>query len=372
MINFNKSSVFVIDIIGMNDYHKNNETGIYIMYSSLLKIDPELLTLASGDGTVAVSNRLQGWVFCELDGELVHRFNSELAANPSADSFNNIGGNSLWPGPEGGDSAFNYLPGSGWLVQPAINSQPTETLEFQISRTVLGKRIVLRNRKGMSLQLDFRRMVMPIDVGTIAHKYNLKGMAYRTLDELQAVNRQTTADALFCAWSLEQFPGGDGVIAFGKTEADASGAINADYYGDPGEKLQCNGHFFRLELGGKDRFQIGVNHHFRPELIGAYDRSRSLLFIRRAWRQDGGLYFNIADNDQPRGPYSAADSYSIFNGGELGFFELETIAPLALDAAGRGISSRLESETIILKGEPERLAACLEQHFKISPSIIEA
>jgi hypothetical protein len=39
-----------------------------------------------------------------------------------------------------------------------------------------------------------------------------------------------------------------------------------------------------------------------------------------------GLYFNIADNDQPAGPFSAADVYSIFNGDEsLGFFELETI-----------------------------------------------
>ena len=340
------------------------------MFMPLHEIDPELLIMPSGDGAVAVTNRLQGRIFCELDGEPVHRFNAALAANPSPDTFNNIGGNSLWTGPEGGDFAFNYLPGTGWLVQPAINSQPTKTLEAHPLRTVVGKRMTLQCRKNATLQLDFRRMVMAIDVGAIAQQYNLKGMAYRTMDELQAVNVQCVDDVLFCAWSLEQFPGGDGVIAFGKTDADASGAINADYYGDPGEKLQCNGHFFRLELGGKDRFQIGVNHHFRPELIGAYDPSRSLLFIRRAWRQDGGLYFNIADNDQPRGPYSATDSYSIFNGGELGFFELETIAPLQCDKSGRGINSLLWSETMIFKGTPERLAACLERCFQVPASII--
>ena len=341
------------------------------MFDIIKSVDPQLLVIQSGDGAIAISNGLQGRIFCELDGELVHRFNAALAVNPLPDTFNNIGGNSLWPGPEGGDFAFNYLSGSGWQVQPAINSQPTETLESQTSRIVVGKRMALRNRKGMSLQLDFRRMVMPIDVGAIAQQYNLKGMVYRTLDELQAVNIHAVDDVLFCTWSLEQFPGGDGVIAFGKTEADASGAINPDYYGDPGEKLKCDGRFFRLELGGKDRFQIGVNHYFRPELIGAYDRSRSLLFIRRAWRQDGGLYFNIADNDQPRGPYSATDSYSIFNGGELGFFELETIAPLQCDKSGRGINSLLWSETMIFKGTLECLIACLEGCFQVPASIIK-
>ena len=256
-------------------------------------------------------------------------------------------------------------------MQSAINSQPTETLEAHPLRITVGKRISLQNRKGISLQLDFRRMVMPMDVGAIARKYALQGMAYSTLDELQAVNNHYTEEVLFCAWSLEQFPGSEGVIAFGKTEADAFGAINADYYGDPGEKLKYDGRFFRLELGGDDRFQIGVNHHFYPELIGAYDRQRSLMFIPRAWRQEGGLYFNIADNEQPRGAYSAADAYSIFNGGELGFFELETIAPLQLDAQGREINSSLWSETMIFKGTLECLKACLEGCFQVPASMIK-
>ncbi len=340
------------------------------MFVSLCHIDPGLMVMASGDGGIGISNRLQGRVFCELDGELVHRFNTELAANPSPDSFNNIGGNSLWPGPEGGDYAFNYLPGTGWLVQPAINSQPTATIETCSHHTSVGKRILLDNRKGSIIQLDFRRLVMPVDIGNIARKFELKAVACRTLDELLAVEPSGLHEALFCAWTLEQFPGCDGVIAFGRTGAGAGGAINSDYYGNPGNRLKCHSHHFRLALGGMERFQIGLNHHFYPEIIGAYDAGRDMMFIRRAWRQEGGMYFNIADNDQPEGPYSAADSYSIFNGGEMGFFELETIAPLQLDAEGRGISSALWSETLIFKGTPERLAACLEGCFQIPGEII--
>ncbi len=333
-------------------------------------IDPELLVMQSGDGAIGVSNHLQGRIFCQLDGTLVHRFNVELAAHPASDQFNNIGGNSLWPGPEGGDFAFNYLPETDWLVQPAINSQPTETVESQANRIVVGKRILLRNRKNTTVELDFRRTVMPTDIGNITRKYKLKAVAYCTLDELQAINPICTDQTLFCAWSLEQFPGGDGVISFGRCGTDAKTAVNCDYYGNPGTRLQCNGHIFRLELGSSERFQIGLDQQAYPELIGAYDRQRSLLIIRRAWRQDGGLYFNIADNDQPRGPYSAADSYSIFNGGELNFFELETIAPLQLDSQERGICSRLWSETLIFKGMPEQLEACLQGCFQIPAAIL--
>ena len=340
------------------------------MLVSLQKIDSDLLVMPSGDDAVAVSNRLQGRIFCELDGELVHRFNAELAANPSPDNFNNIGGNSLWPGPEGGAFAFNYLPGTGWQVQPAINSQTTTTLESRSQRLVIGKKMALRNRHDAAVELDFRRTVVPVAVDGIARKYGVKAIAYRTVDELEAAKPQATTEALFCAWSLEQFPGGNGVIAFGRVADGVRDAVNRDYYGDPGSRLQDDGPFFRLELGGQDRFQIGINHHYHPELIGAYDRQRSLLLLRRAWRQDGGMYFNIADNDQPRGAYSAADAYSIFNGGELDFFELETIAPLQLDRAGRGVNSLLWTETLIFKGTPDSLSSCLENGFQIPASMI--
>lgn len=340
------------------------------MFTLLKRIDPNLLTINSGAGQIAISAHLQGRIFCELDGEMIHRFSSEAAAYPSSERFNNIGGNSLWPGPEGGDFAFNYLPESGWLVQDAINKQAAEIREAHPQGVRIGKRMSLRNRKGISMQLDSQRTIMPIDAGIIAKKHKLKTVAYRTLDEFQAVNKYNLEDVLFCAWSLEQFPGGDGVIAFGRTGGNAAGAINPDYYGDPGAKLQCEDHFFRLELGGHDRFQIGVNHHSHPELIGAYDCKRSLLFLRRAWRQEGGLYFNIADNKQPRGAFSAADSYSIFNGGELEFFELETIAPLQLDEQGHGVNSLLWSETMIFKGIPEHLMECLEDYFKVPASLI--
>ena len=61
-------------------------------------------------------------------------------------------------------------------------------------------------------------------------------------------------------------------------------------------------------------------------------------------------YFNIADNDQPAGPWSAADMYSIFYGAGLGFYELETIAPARIDG-GNLLASSLTSATFIRHGD---------------------
>ena len=62
--------------------------------------------IPAGDGEVLLSAALQGRIFAALQGELLHRLDAPLAEHPS-ESFNNLGGNSLWPAPEGGPFAFN-------------------------------------------------------------------------------------------------------------------------------------------------------------------------------------------------------------------------------------------------------------------------
>jgi len=147
-------------------------------------------------------------------------------------------------------------------------------------------------------------------------------------------------------------PGAEGVVAFGKVDRPEE-AINFDFYGDPRARITYSGRFFAFALGGEDRHQIGIAVANNPECIGALDPGRRLLILRESPKQ-AGTYFNIADNDQPNGPFSAADLYSIFNGGDLNFFELETIAPMQIDK-GVVAPSSLVSRTSILRGETESL-----------------
>ena len=327
------------------------------MSEVLRKSDKNIVELNSGSGNLFIAPGLQGRVFCSLGNELIHRFDEKLALSPHPEEFNNIGGNSLWPAPEGGDFAFNYLPGSGWLVQKGINSDCPGVTGSDKTSAIVEKNIVLKNRKGVSAGIKFVRQVRINDISRMLSAYGLEGIAYSSDDSLELLDPLSPSDFMIGAWSLEQFPLHDGVVAFGRLACPATGCVNDDFYGDASARLAYNSNIFTFKLGGADRLQIGIKRSFGPQLIGSYDKSRSLLIIRRTVLQDG-IYFNIADNDQKQGPFSAADAYSVFNGGAMGFYELETIAPMIVEN-GLVKGSRLPSETLILRGDANKLSAFL-------------
>ena len=327
----------------------------------LKKLDSGLITLDSGDGTVMISNKLQGRIFAAFDGDIVHRLLKDLAASPDPEEFNNLGGNSLWPGPEGGDFAFNYPPAGSWYVQKGINSVPTVTEKADAAVAVVSKDIELVNRKGNTVKLRFRRTVRPLGKNELPAETGVKVTGYHSVDELIPLADYTMDEALFCAWSLEQFPGAEGITGFGRCAGVAVGCANSDFYGDPGERLSFKDNLFRFDLGGPKRLQIGIKASFNPEMIGSLDRQRGILALRTTPPREDGRYINIADNDQPAGPFAAEDMFSIFNGSqELDFYELETISPMSVSKSGVLQAARLESTTVIAKGEVEKLEQLLE------------
>ncbi len=335
------------------------------MLKKLKAVDPEILTMRSGDGNILVSNKLQGRIFAEIDDVLMHQFLADLAADPDPEAFNNLGGNSLWPGPEGGDFAFNYPPNGSWYVQKGINQVPTATEVFDLRQITVVKDIELLNRRGNTVKLRFRRSVTPLAAEDFpaGKALGLKYTGYHSVDELIPLEKYHSSEAIWCAWSLEQFPGAEGISGFGRCRNGAQNCANSDFYGDPGSRLQYDGDIFKFELGGPKRLQIGIKASARPDMIGALDRGRKMLALRFTPERNDGRYINIADNDQPSGPYGAEDVFSIFNGSqELNFFELETIAPMNVDEDGFVLPGRLESLSIIATAELPALTACMEAY----------
>lgn len=337
------------------------------MLDILRQADPELLKIDCADGRVLVSNRLQGRIFASFGGELVHNLVKDLALNPDPVEFNNIGGNSLWPAPEGGDFAWNYPKGGSWYVQDGINRVQTATVEADDEKIVVEKEIELVNRKGNTVKLLFRRTVTPLAEEELPpESYGVKRTGYHSVDELIPLEKYSSKDVMLSAWSLEQLPGAEGISGFGRCAGPAADCANSDFYGDPGERLGYRGDLFRFELGGEKRLQIGIKAASKPMIIGSFDRQRGILVLRTTPPRNDGTYFNIADNDQASGPYGAADMFSIFNGSqELNFHELETIAPMVTDENGIIQPCRLESTTYICKGDVPELNCCLAEHFGI-------
>ncbi len=328
---------------------------------------PEILNRAiripSGDGTILLSPALQGRIFAAMEGELLHRLDVPLAEHPS-EGFNNLGGNSLWPAPEGGPFAFNYPSNGGpWHVQDGINRVPAELLP---DGRGMQKKISLENRKSVVAELIHRRQIFPCDAPRAA-RYGVKSCVYRALDSLELVRPLPAEDFLVSAWSLEQFDLTPGAFAIG-TADPVPGAVNCDFYGDPGEKLVRKGRSFGLMFGGPDRLQIGISEKAAPGFIGACVPEKNLLILRRIRRADAGRRINFADNEQPNGVYSADDMYSVFYGPDARFFEVETLAPVRI-AGGFTTGSAMETETHFYRGSKQQICDLLTNEFNFNTEV---
>ena len=185
-----------------------------MLTEKIRKVDVNVKGLRSADGTVYLSPGLQGRIFCSIGDTLIHKLDFAMAANPS-DDFNNIGGNSLWPAPEGGAYAFNY-PHGEWTVQDGINKVCPELTMLSATDAVMVKNIALVNAKGINVELEYRREVHANDISALARSCLVKGVSYTATDTFTARNDYPVKDVLLNAWTLEQFPGAEGIVAFGK------------------------------------------------------------------------------------------------------------------------------------------------------------
>ncbi|MDD4869587.1 MAG: hypothetical protein PHR77_03435 [Kiritimatiellae bacterium] len=328
------------------------------MKQNIKDYDSGLIELRSDGGTVLIAPGLQGRIFCQVGDELIHRFDPAPLNPIKPGEFRNLGGNSLWPAPEGGPYAFNYLPNSDtWLVQEGINDTNYRVVSQSSGKAVIQKEIILTNRKGVNVRARFSRSISTVNATERVAGFDVQAVSYTCEDVITPLESYKKDGVLIAPWSLEQFPDCEGVIAFVKVpKADES--VNADFYGSPADRISYRGGFFTFALGGGERLQIGIKAASRPEFIGALDSARCLLILRTTPPQSG-IYFNIADNAQPQGPFSAADMYSIFNGGPLGFYELETIASMQVE--GMSVApGKLVSETLILRGDVSELKRFLK------------
>lgn len=298
-------------------------------YRELVRIkNGKAISFRAGAAHGLLCSDMGGRIFGECCGLNLHRIDLECAEHPSS-SFNNYGGNTFWPAPEGGRFGFNYR-GNDWFVQPAINEQPFQVIRFDATSALIGKDTKLVNRTGAELDVQMRREFNLLSEPHAALKdLPLRGFfSYATVDSFMVRNSIPQERALIASWTLEQFDATDGTISFCAVAAPEA-AINFDYYEHPGDYISYYQKGFTYRTNARRKGQIGVRASAGALFIGFIDRSRGLICVRENLGPKGGVHFNMADNEQKDGPYSAADNYSIFNSDQtMKAFELETVGAM--------------------------------------------
>lgn len=314
-------------------------------FENLLEIKGQgIVAIKSGDSRFALCPDMGGRVFAEVCGISVHRIDLDTVRDPNQ-PFNNFGGGNFWPAPEGGKFGWNYQ-GDQWYVQPVINNQPFEVAWVTKHGAMISKDVTLTNRAGTSLDVTMSRIAETADLPDILTPFALEGhLTYETRDQFACVDHVSVDKALIAAWTLEQFDATDDTVAFCAVK-DPESAINFDFYEHPGSRISYFENGFSYKVDGQSRGQIGIKKDSRADFVGFYDLSRKLVCLRENLSPDEGLYFNIADNDQPQGPYSAADNYSIFNSDpDMMAFELETVGSADVNDGFVSGSTELVSRT---------------------------
>jgi len=305
----------------------------------------KIISFKSDESHATLCPDMGGRIFAELSGLSVHRIDLDCVLDPTA-PFNNFGGCNFWPAPEGGKFGFNYV-GDEWYVQPSINQQPFETLQVDDEHAIIQKNVRLTNKSKVTVDAIMRReFTITQKLPSALDGCELEShLSYQTLDSFKVQNDVTIDQAMIAVWTLEQFDTSDNTVAFCVVE-DSPNAINFDFYPEhPGERISYFTNGFTYKTDGQSRGQIGIKKSANASCIGFYDLSRKLICIREITNEPNGLYFNIADNDQPDGPYSAADNYSMFNSdSDMSAFELETVGSADVKD-GRLIGSTLTSAT---------------------------
>jgi hypothetical protein len=320
------------------------------------------LEFAQDSASCVLCPDVAGRIFAEIGGLSVHRIDLDCVAKPDR-PFNNYGGGNFWPAPEGGRFGFNHR-GSEWYVQECINKQPFEVVSHDAESAVISKRIVLINRAGTSVESIMKRVLtLPRSLPPFLNGKRLRAfLTYQTTDTFEVLNSVAPDKALIGAWTLEQFDTSESTVAFCPVE-NPSSAINFDFYEHPKDRITYFKHGFGYKMDGRCKEQIGIKKAAAAPFIGFHDASRQLLCTREN-RSGESVYFNMADNDQPNGPYSAADNYSIFNSDpDMQAFELETVSGARIqDGLVKG--SELVSVTTFAKFEnPRDLQDFVDQHL---------
>ncbi|MFH1477821.1 MAG: DUF6786 family protein [Verrucomicrobiota bacterium] len=311
-------------------------------FQELLQIKQNaVLAFQDAEAACALCPDMGGRVFGEVGGLSMHRIDLDTVCHPDQ-PFANFGGGNFWPAPEGGKFGFNYRRNE-WYVQACINAEPFQVGVHNDRAAVLQKQIALVNRAGTRVETRMQRAFRLIDQPPPGlQRCHLEGfLSYQTTDTFTVLNRVQVDTALIASWTLEQFEGTDATIAFCAVEHPEQ-AINFDFYEHPGARIAYAPRGFTYKTDARCKGQIGIRQAAGARFIGFYDLSRRLVCLRENCSTAGGLYFNIADNDQPQGPASAADNYSIFNSdADMGAFELETIGSAQVE------QKRLKSSELI-------------------------
>jgi hypothetical protein len=301
----------------------------------------------------------------------------------------------FWLGPEGGQYALFFKPGSkfefsDWVTPPAIDTEAFELVNQTPRSATFKHSTTLINHSGAQFEIDIDRTVKLLNLRESAKSLgvefanDIRIVAYETDNRI--TNTGDTAwqaeTGLLSIWVLGMYnpsPTTTVVIPFNEgSEAVLGPKVNDTYFGkvpDDYIKVETDKLFFKGD--GTRRGKIGVNAQRSLGIAGSYDAASKVLNIVTYNQQQAPNGFVNSMWELQDEPYSG-DVINSYNDGSpepgvapLGpFYELETSSPAA--ALKPGETMQHIQATFHIQGSEKQLDVLSRQLLGTSLAQIES
>ena len=345
---------------------------------SFLKAHTDIVVLSRGDAAVALAPAYQGRVmtstFDRATGPSFGWINRPVIEKGFLSAAERVGTleehiyifggeERFWLGPEGGQFALYFKPGtkfefSDWRTPAAIDTDAFELVSRTADTAVFRHECELQNYSGTVFNMGIKRTVRMLDDRAVEEVVGrklpagIRTVAYETDNRLtnqgdQAWKAETGLPSIWILGMYNPAPRTTVVIPFKAGSESALGPkVKDDYFGKvPAEYLRVEEDVLFFKGDGTRRGKIGISPERSQGIAGSYDADgRVLTLVTYNLQPAPNGFVNSAWELQEK-PYQG-DVINSYNDGSpepgappLGpFYELETSSPAAALQPGEAMT----------------------------------
>lgn len=293
-----------------------------------LKGIEDLKILKNGDAMIAVSPAFQGRIFASsaegMEGNNIAYFNKNLLEDPQfARKISELGGESrMWFGPEVGEYAIFYDPGSEQTddyrkISPDLNMIHFDIIGEGERYISSGNHMEIRNASGFHFHLFAERKItlktqkeIETDLGIELNR-NLVSVAFcaETRIKNTGTKQWKKETGLLSIWELGCMKTTPKTFVIIPTRGCMDSVSN--YFTPLEGRIQITDSviFFRTDADYMSK--IGIPHTWSKDVLGSYSPEKNRLSIMKYRLTEDTLYVNSVKGSQK--PYEG-DVINIFNG----------------------------------------------------------
>ena len=268
------------------------------------------LTGTIENGVIAALD-MEGRLFTVVNNKVINRVvPAAIKSRSNKNVYQNPGGDTLWPAPEGTSLGYEYTTGT-WRVPPSITGAVWEVVEKIPGKSVIRAEIDLVNNLQTGIPCEFERNIEvdTIDNGLIQTVTEI--IRYTGTKKLQK------GTFLLAPWSLCQFDSG----TLGKVTMPPPGKEDIwDYYESSEAKRQLQNDFYVVETKTDKRFQLGLSQNVPWIEYTLENQYRVKRYTEEL--QQGHHYIDIADAPPYQPPSDKGVKLSVYCD-PSGFMEIE-------------------------------------------------